>query len=114
MLHNNAAATSETLRDDDLASMDVALWDHTMAVNVRGAFLGIKHALPRMLERGGGVIVNTSSGASVAAEPHRIAYSASKGAINRFITGSVHAVDGGITAAVAYTADVQGRGPGIF
>jgi NAD(P)-dependent dehydrogenase (short-subunit alcohol dehydrogenase family) len=184
ILHNNAAATAESVRDDDLTALDVEVWDRTMAVNVRGAMLGCKHAIPHMIARGGGVIVNTSSGAGTLAEPLRIAYAASKAALEsltrsvaaqygkhnirsvavapgmtmpqehqsaiadtewlqmmqrhhltpylavprdvaklvaflasddaRFITGSVHPVDGGITAAVPYTADIRGHGTGIF
>jgi NAD(P)-dependent dehydrogenase (short-subunit alcohol dehydrogenase family) len=82
ILHNNAAATGDSLQDDDLVEMSVDLWDRTMAVNLRGPMLGCKHAIPRMLERGGGVIINTSSGAGTLAEPVRTAYGASKAALN--------------------------------
>ena len=83
VLHNNAADLSEGTIGRDLAivEMDVAVWDQTMAVNLRGPMLGCKHAIPAMLERGGGSIVNTSSGAALAAEPIRAAYAASKGGI---------------------------------
>jgi NAD(P)-dependent dehydrogenase (short-subunit alcohol dehydrogenase family) len=40
-------------------------WDRLVAVNLRGAFLAMKHEIELMLERGGGAIVNTSSGAGV-------------------------------------------------
>lgn len=36
-------------------------FDEVMNVNVRGVFFGIKHALPHMLERGSGRIINTAS-----------------------------------------------------
>src|SRR5262245_40919554 len=36
-------------------------WDRVMAVNVRGVFLGTKHAIPAMRRAGGGSIVNISS-----------------------------------------------------
>ena len=82
VLHNNAAATSDSVKDEDIARMDVALWDRTMAVNLRGAMLGCKHAIPEMIRGGGGVIINTSSGAGTLAEPIRTAYGASKAALN--------------------------------
>jgi NAD(P)-dependent dehydrogenase (short-subunit alcohol dehydrogenase family) len=58
-------------------------WDRTQAVLLRGVFLGIKHAVPRMREAGGGVIISTASVAGLrgGAGPH--AYSAAKaGVIN--------------------------------
>jgi NAD(P)-dependent dehydrogenase (short-subunit alcohol dehydrogenase family) len=82
ILHNNAAAIAESIDDGDIAAMNVQVWDRTMAVNVRGAVLGCKHAIPHLLSRGGGVIVNTSSGAGTLAEPVRVAYAASKAALN--------------------------------
>jgi NAD(P)-dependent dehydrogenase (short-subunit alcohol dehydrogenase family) len=82
LLHNNAAATQDSVNDADILTMDLAIWDRTMAVNLRGAMLGCKHAIPYMLQTGGGVIVNTSSGAGTLAEPVRVAYGASKAALN--------------------------------
>jgi NAD(P)-dependent dehydrogenase (short-subunit alcohol dehydrogenase family) len=65
ILLNNAAITSVEfmMRDGMIHELDVGLWDQTMAVNVRGYMLCAKHVVPAMLERGGGVIVNTASGA---------------------------------------------------
>lgn len=84
VVHNNAAATGADVigRDGDIATMTVGVWDRTMAVNLRGAMLGCKHGLPRLLERGGGVIVNTSSDSALAGDLSRSAYGASKAAIN--------------------------------
>ena len=42
-------------------TVDEALWDHVMGVNVRGVMLCTKHAVPRLRKRGGGSIVNMSS-----------------------------------------------------
>jgi NAD(P)-dependent dehydrogenase (short-subunit alcohol dehydrogenase family) len=39
--------------------------DRLVAVNLRGAFLSMKHEIELMLQHGGGAIVNTSSGAGV-------------------------------------------------
>jgi NAD(P)-dependent dehydrogenase (short-subunit alcohol dehydrogenase family) len=40
-------------------------WDRLVAVNLRGAFVAMKHEIDFMLARGGGAIVNTSSEAGV-------------------------------------------------
>lgn len=53
-------------------------WDRLTAVNLRGVFLCMKHELAAMLRRGGGVIVNTSSGAGVKGFAGQGAYCASK------------------------------------
>jgi NAD(P)-dependent dehydrogenase (short-subunit alcohol dehydrogenase family) len=45
----------------NIEEMDVASFDAMIAVNVRGPFIGIKHALPIMRTGGGGVILNMSS-----------------------------------------------------
>lgn len=56
-------------------------WDALFHVNVRGVFLGCKHAIPIFERQGGGVIVNTSSGGAIVAIANRAAYTASKGAV---------------------------------
>jgi NAD(P)-dependent dehydrogenase (short-subunit alcohol dehydrogenase family) len=84
VLHNNAAALGETSPgvDYDLLTLDVAVWDRAMAVNLRGVMLGCKHAIPAMLESGGGSIINTSSGASEAGHIAGAAYATSKAGVN--------------------------------
>ncbi|QEC48397.1 SDR family oxidoreductase [Baekduia soli] len=56
------------------------IFDRTMAINVRGVFLGLKHVIPAMRERGGS-IVNVSSQAGIRGVPNLSAYSASKHAV---------------------------------
>jgi len=184
VLHNNAAATHVSLSDDDLTTTDPAVWEETFAVNLRGPMLGCKYAIPHMIRRGGGVIINTSSGSGATGEPTRFAYGASKAGINSltrsiaarygkqnircvavspgvtldkdrleamagmgwlammqrhhvtpqlgltadvakfvaflasdeaaFITGSVHAIDGGASTVSPCTADMRDNGYGLF
>jgi len=59
----------------------LAVWEDVFAVNARGTFLCCKHAIPGMVERGGGSIVNMSSAAGLIGLRNRAAYSASKGAV---------------------------------
>ncbi len=65
----------------DVASATVEEFDRTMAINVRGPFLGCKFAVPHLLAAGGGSIVNVGSINSVAAEPQLTTYCTSKGAV---------------------------------
>jgi NAD(P)-dependent dehydrogenase (short-subunit alcohol dehydrogenase family) len=56
-------------------------WDRVMSINVKAAFLAIKHAVKHMRRSGGGAILNTGSIASFTGQSGTPAYSASKGAI---------------------------------
>jgi NAD(P)-dependent dehydrogenase (short-subunit alcohol dehydrogenase family) len=58
------------------------VFERTLAVNLKGAYLVAKHAIPRMIERGGGAIVNVSSVQGLACQSNVAAYAASKGALN--------------------------------
>jgi NAD(P)-dependent dehydrogenase (short-subunit alcohol dehydrogenase family) len=78
-----------------VANAGIALWEQSWEtdpdewwrvheVNVRGAYLTCRLALPGMIERGGGRIVITGSGASYLPGSTSSAYSASKAAVGRF------------------------------
>ncbi len=56
-------------------------WNQVIAVNQTGVFLGIRSVVAPMTERGGGSIVNISSGAGLRATKYMIAYAASKYAV---------------------------------
>jgi NAD(P)-dependent dehydrogenase (short-subunit alcohol dehydrogenase family) len=80
ILYNNAGVMPEA--DHSVVDTDVDTWDQVMAVNVRGVFLGCKHVIPRMVEAGGGSIINIASFvALVGCSVPQDAYTASKGAI---------------------------------
>lgn len=80
ILHNNAADSDPALQSRDLGitELETEVWDRTMRVNLRGPMLGCKHAIPRMIERGGGSIINTSSASGLTGDAARAAYGASK------------------------------------
>lgn len=84
VLHNNAALTSpdHQRRDASLLDLEVEIWDRTLAVDLRGAMLGCKHAVPHMIASGGGSIVNTTSNSALAGDLSLNAYSAAKAGLN--------------------------------
>jgi NAD(P)-dependent dehydrogenase (short-subunit alcohol dehydrogenase family) len=61
VLHDNATDSSLDAVDTDIVTLDMAVFDRLVAVNLKGQFLSCKHAIPSMLARGGGSIVNTAS-----------------------------------------------------
>ena len=81
VLVNNAGISSRAFTDDT----GIDAWDKIMEVNSKGVFLGTRAAIPKMLEAGGGSIVNISSimGLVGSAGGHP-AYNASKGAVRIF------------------------------
>ncbi|MCA9176972.1 MAG: SDR family oxidoreductase [Planctomycetales bacterium] len=56
-------------------------WDRCLDTNLRGAFFGCKHVIPRMRAAGGGSIVNIASNAGLLPRAHDPVYSISKGAL---------------------------------
>jgi len=55
------------------------VWNNILAVNLTGAFLCIKHAVPVMLKGSGGVIINVASEAGLVGIRNQVAYNVSKG-----------------------------------
>lgn len=72
---NNAGIEIEATRTHEA---DEEVFERTIAVNLRGVFLCLKHEIAAMLQTGGGSIVNTSSVAGVGGAPGMPAYAASK------------------------------------
>ena len=81
VLVNNAGISSRAFTDDT----GIDAWDKIMEVNSKGVFLGTRAAVPKMLDAGGGSIINISSimGLVGSAGGHP-AYNASKGAVRIF------------------------------
>jgi NAD(P)-dependent dehydrogenase (short-subunit alcohol dehydrogenase family) len=78
ILFNNAG-----IEGDQALSADCTIenFDRVIAVNLKGVFLGTKYAIPEMLKRGGGSIINTASIAGLVGFPNIPAYCASKGGV---------------------------------
>ena len=77
ILHNNAFSTVpravlETTEEE---------WDRTLAVCLKGPFLGAKYAIPHMLKNGGGAIINTASVHGIRGVRGWTAYQAAKGGL---------------------------------
>ncbi|NLD51203.1 MAG: glucose 1-dehydrogenase [Clostridiaceae bacterium] len=94
VLFNNAGISSRPIGDSGkIATVPEEAFDQQIAVNLKGVFLGCKHAIPEMLKNGKGSIINTSSTAGIIGgqgigpfgaknpTPGPAAYSAAKGGI---------------------------------
>ena len=80
VLFNNAGIMDS--RDDDAVATPEDVWEKTMAINLKGVYLGCKHGIPALRRAGGGSIINTASFVALlgAATP-QLAYTASKGGV---------------------------------
>jgi NAD(P)-dependent dehydrogenase (short-subunit alcohol dehydrogenase family) len=80
VLMNNAGISH--IDDNGAVDTEESVWDLTMAINVRGVFLGCKYGIPALRRAGGGSIINVASFVAVlgAATP-QLAYTSSKGAV---------------------------------
>ncbi len=82
ILHNNAAATPlAATRDLPVGAADPDVWDETMRINVRGTMAAIQAAVPHLIARGGGSVINTASGSGLTGDLRNPAYGASKAAL---------------------------------
>jgi NAD(P)-dependent dehydrogenase (short-subunit alcohol dehydrogenase family) len=81
VLHNNGTDSATNAVDTDIVTLDMAVFDRLVAVNLKGQFMGCKHAIPHMLARGGGSIVNTASVDGFVGRGVRAAYGASKAGV---------------------------------
>ena len=79
VLVNNAGI--ETEGGKTVVTLSEEGWNSILDVNLRGQFLGCKHAIPRMVESGGGSIINMGSTSASLSDPGMPAYNASKAAV---------------------------------
>lgn len=78
VLFNNAGFGGPSVK---LADTDEDLFDRLVAVNLKGVFLGMKHAIPAMLAGGRGAIINTASASALVGWKGKSCYSAAKAAV---------------------------------
>ncbi|MEL7023925.1 MAG: SDR family oxidoreductase [Pseudomonadota bacterium] len=86
ILVNNAGTIEPIARIDE---SEPDLWSKAIDVNLKGVYHGLRAALPVMTARGGGVIVNLSSGAATSALEGWSHYCASKAAV-KMLTACAH------------------------
>ena len=78
IIFNNAGIGFSEGRVGESAEDD---WDRVIAVDLKGVYLGMRHAIPHLLARGGGSIISTASIAGLLGFPNLGAYSAAKGGV---------------------------------
>lgn len=78
LAHNNAGVVHAPRRFHEL---EIEEWDRVLNINARSVVLCLQAELRHMLAHGGGAIVNTASGAGIAAAPMLSAYVTSKHAV---------------------------------
>ncbi|MFB2553182.1 SDR family NAD(P)-dependent oxidoreductase [Ensifer soli] len=84
ILFNNAGvgfSASPRYRMASIVDTPSEAWDAILDINLKSVAMGCKHAIPKMLERGGGVIINNASINAIAGVHGADAYTASKGGI---------------------------------
>jgi len=106
ILVNNAGIAGPT---SPVVQLELADWERTLAVNLTGAFLCAKYALPSMMERRGGRILNITSVAGLKGYALRSPYSASKwGMIGLTKTLALEAARYNITSNAIAPGPVRG------
>jgi NAD(P)-dependent dehydrogenase (short-subunit alcohol dehydrogenase family) len=106
ILVNNAGIAGPTALVPNVSRED---WDHTLAINLTGAFLCAKHVFPHLIERRSGCIINITSIAGLQAYAYRSPYCASKwGMIGLTQTFAEEGGRFGITANAIAPGPVRG------
>lgn len=121
ILHNNAAMTDPAKHPLDTTPVDIPIeiWDEIIDINLRGYLLGCKYAVPHMIARGGGSIINTASNSGVAGDLARVAYGASKGGIitlSKYVAtqyGKQNIRCNSVSPGVVLTAALEATVPGL-
>ena len=107
ILVNNAGITGPTAAAVDIARAE---WDRTLEINLTGALLCAKHALPHMIRAKSGRIINITSVAGFIGYPLRAAYAASKwGMIGLNRTLALEAGPHGITVNAIAPGSTRGE-----
>ena len=78
LMVNNAGIIDPIAR---IADSDPGAWSRVVDTNLKGVYYGLRHAIPAMIDQGGGTIVNISSGAATSALEGWSHYCATKAAV---------------------------------
>lgn len=81
--HSNLAGGTEG--DIDALNCSEEVLDRSYTLNTKSHFLATQAALPVLIERGGGAMIYTSSGAAIAGNPFQVAYPMMKNAIHALV-----------------------------
>lgn len=84
ILFNNAGigfSASPRYKMASITETPEEAWDAILDINLKGLAMGCKHAIPKMLERGGGAVINNASINALAGVHGADAYTAAKGGI---------------------------------
>jgi NAD(P)-dependent dehydrogenase (short-subunit alcohol dehydrogenase family) len=81
--HSNLAGGAEG--DIDILNCPEEVLDRSFAINAKSHFLATQAALPVLIERGGGAMIYTSSGAAISGNPWQVAYPMTKNALHALV-----------------------------
>lgn len=84
-IHVNAADLTILPQDTNAVDIDMAVFDRTIHLNLRGHLLLTRHAIPHIVARGGGAVVYTSSDAAFEGEAIRPSYAVSKSGLHALV-----------------------------
>jgi NAD(P)-dependent dehydrogenase (short-subunit alcohol dehydrogenase family) len=115
VMFNNAGVPGSGVNIEEI---DVADWDHTLSVHLRGVFLGIRAAARIMRPQGHGSIINTASVAAFQANYAGHDYSAAKAAIRHLTVTTAnelgeHGVRVNAVCPGGTATSIFGRGAGL-
>jgi NAD(P)-dependent dehydrogenase (short-subunit alcohol dehydrogenase family) len=78
ILVNNAGIGNSEVRSVELSEEE---WDQVIDINLKSVYLGIKYAVPEMMKKNTGAIINTASLLGLKGQKYTSAYNASKGGV---------------------------------
>ena len=81
--HSNLAGG--TSGDIDILNCTEEVLDRSFAINTKSHFLATQAVLPVLIERGGGAMIYTSSGAAISGNPVQVAYPMTKNAVHALV-----------------------------
>ncbi len=77
-------AGGSILADTNVTDVEMEVWDHTIPLDLKGPFLCCRHGIPKLIEGGGGAVVNVASVVALRGNHPAHVYSAAKGGVIAF------------------------------